>query len=228
MVYNNCMFIERKVLKKIKNYKAVETAKEIDYAEDGSAIINVGLKHADDFYNPVCYKTYEMINPEVLRFIDENQKGIPADKNLNIDIAVEKRTTNDEKKRIRDTVKRHAAEEVVALKSVLRRKLISGLTFFVLGIILLLVGIMFDGESSSSVIINTVVIIAWVFEWDAIEMLLFERHTLKRRLIRKFNLLNAKVHIRQYSKAIIREYEIELDDEDKKEENIVVEGEKKE
>jgi hypothetical protein len=221
------MFIERKVLKKIRNYKAVETAKEIDYAEDGSAIINVGLKHVDDFYNPVCYKTYEMINPEVLHFIDDNQKGIPADKNLNIDISVERRTTNDEKKRIRDTVKRHAAEEVVALKKRLNNNLISGLAFFVLGIVLLLVGMLFDGESSSSVIVYTIVIIAWVFEWDAIEMLVFDRHNLKQRLIRKFNLLNAKVHVRQYSKAIIREYEIELDDEEKKEENNL-EAEKKE
>ena len=210
------MFIERKVLKKIRNYKAVETAKELDYAEDGSAIINLGLKYADDFYNPVCYKTYEMINPEVLDFIEENQRVIPIDKDLNIDISVEKRTTNEEKKRIRDTVKRHAAEEVVALKKRLNNKLISGLAFFVLGIVLLLIGILFDGESSSSVIVNTIVIIAWVFEWDAIEMLVFDRHNLKQRLIRKFNLLNAKVHVRQYSKAIIREYDIELDDEEDK------------
>ena len=55
-------------------------------------------------------------------------------------------------------------------------------------------------------------------EWDAVEALVFDYKALKTRLIRKFQLLNAKVHVRQYSKTIIRQYDIDMEqDEDAKE-----------
>ena len=204
--------IERKVLKKIKNYKAVETAKTIDYDENGKAIVTIGLKKAEDFYSPVCYKTYEMINQDVVDFIDVNQRQIPVTDDINLDIFVEKRTTNEEKIRIRETVKRHSAEQVVDLKKRMKSKLISGLIYFFLGVALLLLGIMFDGEESSSVVVNTIIIIAWVFEWDAIEALVFDYRALRTRLIRKFQLLNSKVHVRQYSKTIIKQYDIDIEE----------------
>ena len=206
--------IERKVLKKIRNYKAVETAKTLDYDENGNPIISIGLKKPENFYNPVCYRTYEMINQDVVDFIEVNQRQIPMGDDINLDIFVEKKTTNEEKIRIRETVKRHSAEQVVDLKKRMQNKLISGLIYFFLGVVLLLLGIMFDGEESSSVVVNTIIIIAWVFEWDAIEALVFDYRSLRTRLIRKFQLLNAKVHVRQYSKTIIRQYDIDMEEEE--------------
>ena len=207
------MGIERKVLKRIRNYKAYEDAKQIDYDENGNAIVTIGLKRVEDFYSPVCYRTYEMINKDVVEFIDENQRQIPIDKDINLDIFIEKRTTNEEKKRIRDTVKRQSAEDIVGLKKRYRGKLVSGIMFFLLGALLLLIGLLFNGEDSGSIFIETLVIIAWVFEWDAIEALVFDTHNIKQKLIRKFQLLNAKVHVRQYSKTIIRQYDIDMDEE---------------
>ena len=47
--------LKYKMLKKANKSVAMKEAQELDYNDDGSVQINVGLKDADDFFSPYSF-----------------------------------------------------------------------------------------------------------------------------------------------------------------------------
>ncbi len=210
---------KRKILKKLQKNSAIKEARELDYNEDGSVQINVGLKEADDFFHPYAYLTYEFMNPDVKDYIETYEASIPEDKEITIDIYTETPTTQEEKKRIRRTVKRHYAEEIVASEGELKKETSRAIWFMVLGFVILLVEAVLYSVFENMYIDTILAVIGWLFLWDGLEIYLYERAEIKSQLIRCYRMLNSKVHVRNYSQKIKREYGIE-DEEDDDEDDI--------
>lgn len=211
------MFKRLKRIKKINKSVAVREANEIDYDEEGRAQINVGLKTADDFFSPYSYKTYEFMNPEVSNYINMNEASIPVKDDLSIDIYTEEPTDNEEKKRIRRAVKRYHAEQLVIVNKKLRRNFVQGLIFSILGILILLAEAIVYNIIENMYLDTLLAVIGWLFLWDGVEVWLDDRAELKRKKLRSYRILNAKIHVRKYSRKIQREYgfgEFEEEDDD--------------
>ena len=94
----------RKLLKKLKKSNAIKEATELDYNKDGSVQINVGLKDADDFFSPFSYKTYELLDQNVVDYINMCESSIPLNEEISIDIHTENPTSYDMKKRIKSSI----------------------------------------------------------------------------------------------------------------------------
>ena len=63
-------------------------------------------------------------------------------------------------------------------------------------------------------------VIGWLFLWDGVETLISDWDSIRRQLSQSYHLLNARIHIRQYSRKIQKEYRIgdfEKDMEEKQE-----------
>ena len=211
------MFKRLKKIKKLKKSVAVKEANELDYDKNGRVQINVGIKTQEDFFSPYSYKTYEFMNPEVSNYINMSESSIPVNEELSIDIYTETDTTNEEKKRIRRAVKRHHAEQLVIINTKLRHNLIQGIVFSILGILILLAEAIVYSMISNMYLDTILAVIGWLFLWDGLEVMLGDRSELKRKKIRSYRILNAKVHVRKYSLKIQREYgfgEFEEDEED--------------
>ena len=211
------MFKRLKKIKKLKKSVAVKEANELDYDKNGRVQINVGIKTQEDFFSPYSYKTYEFMNPEVSNYINMCESSIPVNEELSIDIYTETDTTNEEKKRIRRAVKRHHAEQLVIINTKLRHNLIQGIVFSILGILILLAEAIVYSMISNMYLDTILAVIGWLFLWDGLEVMLGDRSELKRKKIRSYRILNAKVHVRKYSLKIQREYgfgEFEEDEED--------------
>ena len=211
------MFRRLKRIRKINKSVAVREANEIDYDEEGRAQINVGLKTADDFFSPYSYKTYEFMNPEVSNYINMNEASIPVKDDLSIDIYTEEPTDNEEKKRIRRAVKRYHAEQLVIVNKKLRHNFVQGLIFSILGILILLAEAIVYNIIENMYLDTLLAVIGWLFLWDGVEVWLDDRAELKRKKLRSYRILNAKIHVRKYSRKIQREYgfgEFEEEDDD--------------
>lgn len=204
----------KKILKKLKKNSAVKEARKIDYNKDGSAQIIVGLRELDDFYSPYSYLTYEFMNTEVCNYIEMYESNIPIDDKVSIDIYTETPTTQTDKKRIRQTVKRHYAEEILATEKKYKRELFKSITFSIIGLILLLVEAVVYSFFVNMYLDTIIAVVGWLFLWDGFEILMYDRANLKRKLIRQYRLLNAKVHVRQYSQTIKNEYGLNEEDDD--------------
>ena len=208
------MFKHLKTIKKIDKSNIMKEAQRIDYDKDGRVIIDVGLKCADDFFSPYSYRTYEMMNPEVDKYINMREDTIPNNEEISLDIYTENPTTNEEKRRIKQTVKRHHAEELIAVKRKLRHNLMLGLFCSLVGLLILLLEAIVYNLVSNMYLDTVMAVIGWLFLWDGLEIMFYERGELKERKIRSYRLMNAKVHVRMYSKTIQREYGIGEFEED--------------
>lgn len=213
------MFKKFKNLRKIEKSKAVREASELDYNPDGSVQINVGLKDADDFFSPYSYKTYELMNPDVIDYIEMCESTIPIKDPISLDIYTETPTTNQEKVRIRKAVKRNQAEQLTIINKKLKHNLIEGIIFSVIGFIILFVEALLYAKVTNMYLDTILAVVGWLFLWDGVEIMVSERADLKRQKLTCIRLINAKVHIRKYSRKIQREFnfgEFEEDDDDEK------------
>lgn len=211
------MFKRAKQIKKLEKSTVWKEATERDHDKYGRAIIEVGLKEADEFYSPYSYRSYEFMNPEVADYINMCEASVPVHEELAIDIYTETDTTNEDKKRIRRTVKRHHAEQLVVINKKLRKNLVEGLIFCILGFIILFVEAMLYSVFANMYLDTILAVVGWLFLWDGIEIIVSDRNELVRRKLRSLRLLNAKVHVRKYSLKIQREYgfgEFEDDEDD--------------
>ena len=208
------MFERRKLLKRLKKSPALKDAYEIDYDKDGRAKIDVGLIDSDDFFSPFSYLTYELMNPGVIDYINMCEAQIPVGEEISIDIHTEEMTTNEEKKRIRHAVKRHHAEQIVLLNKKLKRNALMGFLYTFIGLAILIAEAFLYNELSQIHILEIVAVIGWLFLWDGLEVLLGDRSEIRRKQIRSYRLMNAKVHIRRYRRKIQRAYGIGEFEED--------------
>jgi hypothetical protein len=157
------------------------------------------------------------MNPDVSKYIDMCESTIPINEKVTIDIYTENPTTNQEKIRIRKAVKRHNAEELQIVNQKLRRNLIDGLLFSLIGFLILFVEAVLYTKFENMYLDTILAVVGWLFLWDGLEVMLSERHDLKRKKIRCVRLINAKVHVRKYSRKIQRQYgfgEFEEEDDD--------------
>lgn len=208
------METRRQILKKLKKSTAIKEATELDYNKDGSVQINVGLKEAGNFFSPHAYKTYEFMHPDVEHYIKRYEETIPLSEDVSVDIYTETPTTNDEKVRIRKALKRHYAECIVREESKYKKELKKGIWFCVLGFIILLLEAVIIAFYDNFFLDTLLAVIGWLFLWDGLESLVYDRSEIKNRLIRLYRILNAKVHVRQYSRKIKREYGLDEETEE--------------
>ena len=204
----------RKILNSLKKNSAIKEAQDFDYNKDGSVQITVGLKEAEDFYSPYSYLTYEFMNPAVKEYIEMYESNIPIDKQVTVDIYTETATTQEDKRRIRRTVKRHYAEEIIRVEKKYKHQNTKAILFSIIGLALLSLEALIYGFFVNMYLDTIIAVIGWLFLWDGFEILLYDRSSTKRQLIRLYRLLNAKVHVRQYSQKIKREYGLDEEDDD--------------
>ena len=200
------MFRRKKLIEKIENSSAMREARQIDYTEDGRAIIYVGAKSSDEIFSPFAYKTYELLNPVVVDYINMCASTIPRNDEISLDIYTEEPTTNVEKKRIRQAVKRHNAEQIVNINKKMKRSWLIGSTFCLIGLLVLILTAVFYTNLHKIYIQEILAVVGWMFVWDGLEYILEDHHELLLKKMRCMRLMNAKVHVRQYAKKIQREY----------------------
>ena len=202
------------MLKKIKMFKKIERsgvmkeAKQLDYNKDGSVQINVGLKNVEDFFLPYSFKTYELTNPDIIDYINMCEESIPKNERISLDIYLENKASKEAKQRIRHSIKRYYAEKIVRLKKEKHRNLLFGISYIVLGILLLLLESFFYDFFQKIHIEFLLDVVGWLFLWDGVETIIGEWDTIRQQLNQSYHLLNARIHIRQYGRRIQKKYKI--------------------
>ena len=136
------------------------------------------------------------------------EESIPKNDRISIDIYLETPTNKETKKRIRNSLKRYYAEKVVRLKKQKKRNLYFGLSYIIFGIAILLLESFFYNFFQQIHFEFLLEVIGWLFLWDGVETLIGEWDSIRQELNQSYHLLNARMHIRQYSKKIQKEYNI--------------------
>lgn len=188
-------------MKKNRKLKMIEQeireAEEIEYDKNGSAVITVGLQSKEDFFDPYCFKTYKTLNTEMLEFIEKSAENIPSNKDISLHIHTEIPTSSEEKKQMKDAINNQFAKEYVSARKLLKKNIIEALIFAIIGLGVLALALLLENLDFSSILANTVMIIAWVFEGGAAELLIFDRPPIMRKSKIMKKLLNCRVYIQE-------------------------------
>ena len=173
---------------KNKIEKAIQEAENIDYDKDGNAIIHVGLKSKEEFYNEYCHGEYKTLNVEMTDFIEENAKKLPQNKDLTLKIHTSSEISPKEKEEMQKAIRREYADKYVLLNKKLKTNLFLTIILTIVGLGVLALAVLFENLEWSSILSNTVMIAAWVFLWEAVEFFFFNRAEIrhKKKVVKRF------------------------------------------
>lgn len=202
------MTYKLKLLKKVDKSPEMRIARELDRGGDGSVIINVGLKSYEEIFSPYSYLTYEMISDEVTNYLGMCEESLPPSCPLSIDIYTETATSGEQKRRIRQSIKRYYAEKLVRLKRQQKKNILLGGGYIIIGIILLLLESFYYDFFNGFHSVFLVEVSGWVFLWDGLETIMGEWSTIGQQKRQCYHILAAKIHVRSYSQKIKREYKV--------------------
>ena len=196
------------ILRKLKKSTAMKEAESIDYDDSGRAIVNVGLKEAENFFHSCSFKTYDILSNDACDYIERFVDQIPVKDDICIDVYVEEETDNFDKSRMRQAVKRNYAEKIVNLNKRIKRDIWFGTILLVLGIAFGAIEFLIWSFWEQPLIDLIISIVAWTFFWDGFELLAIELPQKRAKQLRNYRIMKSKVHVRQYNKTIKREFGI--------------------
>lgn len=185
-------------MKKERRKQIIEEAKQTDYDKNGNAIVAVGLKSKEDFYDKYCDKSYKLLNTEMLDYICKYAKSLPPTDNLAINIYTENPTTTNDKKQMKEAIQRQYAEELISARKRLNFNFVTSLIWTILGLLVLAVAIYFEKINLSSILSNTIMIVAWVFLWEAVDKFFLQRPRLRYERNLAHRLMNSEITIKKY------------------------------
>jgi hypothetical protein len=147
-----------------------------DYIDlEGNAVVDVIIDDRSKLFSP--YSDKKLLNREIFMYLDTIADPIPNIYPLIINFVIPDLDKID-KSYVRDALKRYYwfsyKEKVMAL----RNEMVVSLLFLFIGFLLLIFGSVFIIEQTSSfmkVFSNFVVLLSWVFLWEAIRHLLVGR-----------------------------------------------------
>lgn len=176
----------------------IDEAEEIHYDKSGNVVIRVGLKSKDDFYSPYSDKNYKILNEDMLTFIEKNAQDVPNNETVALEIMSDNEIGENEQEQMADAIRRQYAENLTTLNLKLKKNMFLVLLFSIIGLGFLTLAIFLEKLEISSILENTIMIIAWVFLWDGAEHFFFTHISLlhEKRITKKF--LNCEIRIKKY------------------------------
>ena len=187
-------------MRKKKNTFDFNKFKKSYYKHQDKGLIDLGLEEIDDFYSPLSLKKNKKIDREVDDYICDSENYIPLNKEVEIDIYLDKEANEEEKEEAVLTYKKYYAEYLFELNSELSRYLWLALIFFVIGTAFVSLMFFLEASSSSSFLLLLAEITAWVLIWETIDITFFHGFEILVKKKRAKRLLNAEIRFKSYNK----------------------------
>lgn len=179
---------------KIINYlkERNKIRKEFEKDEEGRAIVNISIRDKEQVLSPFCYEEKETIKEEFAGLLDNIIKSVPPKQKVRLVISGED-IDNAEKESFALAIKNHYANKI--LDSQLRLK--NAYMIFAICVVLsiLSLGLLFlvNYLNAPYILIEVVDILAWVFVWEAADVLIFQRGLIQLEKSRYTALYKSKI-----------------------------------
>lgn len=170
------------------------------YNRQEKGLIEIGLEDIDDFYSPYSLKSNKQIDKDVDDHITNVANYIPINKDIDLDIYLEKMPDSKTQKEAITTFRKSYAEYLLELNAEKKRLLILASILFLIGISFLTCLFVLNLSEKSLFVYSLVEIAAWVFVWEALDISCFHCHSINVKSKRAKKLLNADITFKTYKK----------------------------
>lgn len=161
-----------------------------------SFVLEISLDSYAEIFNdfdPSPYRKKDL-NPELVDYLDDCSADIPLKYPLILQFNVPKNhVDSDEEKRVKDGLKAYYAFGTFGAHNEYKKLIYQSILNVIIATILLSISILFEffhpGEFFLSVIQAGITVGGWVFLWQAITMVVFERKSIKKKYLtyKRFN-----------------------------------------
>lgn len=190
------MDLNLRIKKLSTELKNIEDNDGFSCDEDDRAIINVGAENYDDIFSPYCFKGGDTLSMELVEYLWEKQSAIPLSYDISLKFNV-KDANEEKRKEIQMAVKENYENDIHAVDQKLHRLTVLSIWFILLGIIFgtvyvitlpfILLGV--------SYVID---IMAWIFLWEGVRAIVWDRRTLRQDKIKALRLAAAKIEVKEF------------------------------
>lgn len=154
--------------------------------------INIKVENKEQIISQFSYDENDKINKDLADFIESKSKDVHFSQDIQLNFYSKTSINVDE---IQNTIKNHFSSECVQISQDLKRANVSVVILMLLGVIglacLVWVNKVFDNFYFQMIL----EIAAWVFIWEAVNILFLQRPKIRRKFLQIQKLSSAKVNI---------------------------------
>ncbi|MBE5746531.1 MAG: hypothetical protein E7359_04545 [Clostridiales bacterium] len=192
------MFKKIRLLKQLKDdSNELEVQEEQLLNENNEALIYVNCDSASDIISKYSSGDDLTINSELSSFLEDKNENLSINYPVNIKINNSKQFNNEEKNKVKLSIRNHFANKVNDINEKLHKNKIECIVLFLISLLTLLsyvaCKLIFKIDIVNEIISEILLIIAWVFVWRLVESIAFERRKMKFKAIKFYRLLNARI-----------------------------------
>ena len=165
--------------------------------KDGKAIINVGAENYDDIFSPYCFKGGDTLSLELVEYLWEKQAVIPLQYDLTLRFNV-KNADEAKRKEIQMAVKENYENDIHGTDQRLHRLTVLSVWFILLGLIFSAGYLLAFRFISSYTVIFILEVLSWIFVWEGVRALAWDRRTLRMDKLKELRLAAANIEIKEF------------------------------
>lgn len=184
------MFNTVRKLAKIKKLVKDSGKKETD--ENGKSVLRLNCSDDASFLSPYSSEKESVISSEVADFLDNEAQSLNLKRNVHIVISG-KTIDENERKIYPEAIKKYYGNRIIETGERLKKNLIAAIVMAVIAAAILSLCVAINLSDKDFVLSELVDIAAWVFAWEAVDMLFLTRPLLRREQLLNCRLYEAEV-----------------------------------
>lgn len=180
-----------------QDLKTVFSERKYRRGDDGSILINMNVKDDTDFLSVFSESKVPVISSEVAEFIENSTFSVSPKEKLTLRIYSD--CIDDEEKVIyRKAIEEYYTERYIVNKRELKRNRIIILLLILAGAITLTGAFFIENRTGSLFWTEVVDIAAWVFLWEAVDIIFFKTRELRLNSRRYLSFLTMNIDYQPY------------------------------
>ena len=156
--------------------------------------VRVSVQNGDDFLSPLSPDGAPVISEETASFLSNSVRHLRPDPALRFEIE-EKGIDRTEREVYEKAIRNYYHGEFAEVMRELRRNAIVSAVMTAAAALIFALAVIFDRMGADTVLLNMIDVVAWVFMWEAADIFLLQRPTLKLRRWRSFQMIRAEIAV---------------------------------
>lgn len=169
------------------------TEKQAD-AAGARHTVRVSVQNGDDFLSPLSPDGAPVISEETASFLSNSVRHLRPDTALRFEIEG-KGIDRTEREVYEKAIRNYYHGEFAEVMRELRRNAIVSAVMTAAAALIFALAVIFDRMGADIVLLNMIDVVAWVFMWEAADIFLLQRPTLKLRRWRSFQMIRAEIAV---------------------------------
>ncbi len=172
--------------------KQIHNTNSVQLDEEGRKIVNISIADDSCFLSPYSTLDAPIISDEMADFLEHSVKHIsPKSK---IHFIIKSKTIDENEKKIYPlAIKNYYGSEFVEITRDLNHNKWLSIIMIIIGAFFFALDIFLGHFNSTDVLLNIIDVIAWVFVWEAVDLFVLQRSSLKLKRHRCYELIHSKL-----------------------------------